>query len=139
MSRNVIYQKKIETLLSHADVRIGAGREWDLEIHNPDTYARILGGGTLGLGEAYMESWRDCLALDQFFTRVLQARLAQRVHTVNDKLFFVKTWLMNRQAGKRSLKVAQQHYDAGNDLYQRMLDKRMIYSYGIEGRYDAPR
>ena len=130
MSRSSIYKDKVGLLLEYADVRIGGDRPWDLQVHNPDTYGRILGKGTIGFGEAYMEGWWDCEALDEFFTRVVRAEIPHRIRTWHDKLFFVKAWLLNQQAGKRSLKVGQQHYDAGNGLYERMLDKRMIYSCG---------
>ncbi len=130
MSRSSIYKEKVESLLEYADVRIGGDRPWDLQVHNPDTYGRILGKGTIGFGEAYMEGWWDCEALDEFFTRVVRAEIPQKIRTWHDKLFFLKAWLLNQQAGKRSLKVGQQHYDAGNDLFERMLDKRMIYTAG---------
>ena len=130
MSRSSIYKEKVDSLLEYADVRIGGDRPWDLQVHNPDTYGRMLGKGTIGFGEAYMEGWWDCEALDEFFTRVIRAEVPHRIRPWRDKLFFLKAWLLNQQAGKRSLKVGKQHYDAGNGLYERMLDKRMIYSCG---------
>ena len=130
MTQAAIYRKKIESLLDFADVRIGGDRPWDLQVHNPDTYGRTLGEGTIGFGEAYMDGWWDCEALDEFFTRVLRAEIPRRIRTLRDKLFFLRAWLFNRQAGNQSLKVGQQHYDAGNDLYEQMLDRRMIYSCG---------
>ena len=36
--------------------------------------------------------------------------------------------MVNRQKGRRAFEVGEQHYDVGNDLYERMLDKRMIYT-----------
>ena len=73
MTQAAIYRKKIESLLDFADVRIDGDRPWDLQVHNPDTYGRTLGEGTIGFGEAYMDGWWDCEALDEFFTRVLKA------------------------------------------------------------------
>lgn len=130
MHRAERYKNEIENLLEYADVRIDGGNPWDLQIHNPETYGRTLGNGTIGFGEAYMDGWWDCEALDVFFTRVLQAEIPQKIRTWRDKLFFLKAWVLNRQAGTRSFKVGQQHYDVGNDLYRRMLDKRMIYTCG---------
>jgi cyclopropane-fatty-acyl-phospholipid synthase len=137
MSRSSIYKEKVAALLKCADIRIGGDRPWDLQVHNPDTYGRILGEGTIGFGEAYMEGWWDCEALDEFFTRVQRAEVRHRVQTWHDKIFFLKAWLLNRQTGKRSFKVGQQHYDAGNDLYERMLDKRMIYTCGYWRNVDS--
>lgn len=124
------YKERIGRLLDKADVQIDGDRRWDIRIHNPDTLPRTLGDGTIGLGEAYMDGWWDCEALDEFFTRVLRADLAREVSTLRDKLFFLKAQLFNEQRGKRGLAVGKHHYDIGNDLYRRMLDERMIYSCG---------
>ena len=137
MSQTSLYKKKIESLLAYADVTLNGDRPWDLQIHNPDTYGRALGSGTIGFGEAYMDGWWDCEAMDEFFTRVLQAEIPQKIRTLRDKLFFLKAWLVNRQSGKRSFRVGLQHYDAGNDLFERMLDKRMIYSCGYWRNADS--
>jgi len=39
-----------------------------------------------------------------------------------------KAAIMNQQSKARARRNAQAHYNIGNDLYERMLDKRMIYS-----------
>ncbi len=124
------YKKRIADLLHHADVLIDGDRPWDIAVHNDQLYGRILGAGTLGLGEAYMEGWWDCDHLDQFFTQVLNADLQKKVRTWKDKLFFVKAYLLNQQTQKKSFFVGKQHYDLGNDLYAAMLDQRMIYTCG---------
>ena len=126
-----IYTQKVTELLSLADVRINGDRPWDLQVHNDDLFERVLGSGSLGLGEAYMESWWDCQELDEFFSRVIRADLQKQVHTLRDKLFYVYAHFVNRQKGKKAFEVGSQHYDAGNDLYERMLDKRMIYTCGF--------
>jgi cyclopropane-fatty-acyl-phospholipid synthase len=36
----------------------------------------------------------------------------------------------NRQTRARARRVGEHHYDVGNDLYERMLDRRMMYSCG---------
>ena len=115
-----IYTQKVTELLSLADVRINGDRPWDLQVHNDDLFERVLGSGSLGLGEAYMESWWDCQELDEFFSRVIRADLQKQVHTLRDKLFYVYAHFVNRQKGKKAFEVGSQHYDAGNDLYERM-------------------
>ncbi|NND81997.1 MAG: cyclopropane fatty acyl phospholipid synthase [Gammaproteobacteria bacterium] len=123
-------QKMIEGLLAHADIKINGNRPWDMQVHQPALFERVIGQGSLGLGEAYMEGWWDCHAMDELFARILNAELPSHVVTLRDRLFFLVTHLSNRQTGKRSYKVGEQHYDAGNDLYQRMLDQDMNYSCG---------
>jgi len=124
------YTKKIAELLSHAKVEINGNNPWDIQVKNPDLFKRVIGQGSLGLGEAYMEGWWDVEQLDEFFYRVLVARLQSKVTTMRDKLFYVYAHLVNRQTGKKAFEVGEQHYDVGNDLYERMLDKRMMYSCG---------
>jgi len=85
----------------------------------------------LGLGEAYVEGWWDCQAIDQFITRVLLAQLDERIK--NESRFLLqalKARLFNRQSRNRAFEVGIKHYDLGNDLYTAMLDKRMAYTCG---------
>jgi len=124
------YQARIEALLAKADIQVNCDRPWDIQVHNTDLFGRIIGQGSLGLGESYMEGWWDCKQLDEFFYRLLDANLSKQVTTLRDKLFYVYAHLVNRQKGKRAFEVGSTHYDAGNDLYERMLDKRMIYTCG---------
>ncbi len=127
---NDTYTKKIAELLKHAQIEINGSNPWDIQVHNTDLFKRIIGQGSLGLGEAYMDGWWDADQLDEFFYRVLTARLQSKVTTLRDKLFYVYAHLINRQTGKKAFEVGEQHYDVGNDLYERMLDKRMMYSCG---------
>lgn len=124
------YQEKIEGLLRKADIQVNSNRPWDIQVHNPELFGRIIGQGSLGLGESYMEGWWDCDQLDEFFYRLLDAKLANQVTTIRDKMFYVYAHLINRQKGKRAFEVGSTHYDVGNDLYSRMLDKHMIYTCG---------
>ncbi len=123
-----IYRERIQSLLDLAGITINGSRVFDIQVHHPDLFKRILGGGTMALGEAYMDGWWSCQRLDLFFARVLDAELAAAVTTLKDKWFFLKGHLRNRQTHRRARKVAQQHYNIGNDLYRAMLDKRMIYT-----------
>ena len=67
-------------LLAPADVDVNGSRPWDIRIHDPGPQMR-LAQGSLGLGESYMDGWWDCESLDEFFCRVLRARLDEAVAT----------------------------------------------------------
>jgi len=118
-------------LLEKADIKINGDRPWDIQVHNEDLYARVMQQGSLGLGEAYMDGWWDCPALDQFFYKILSADLDKHIK-LNWTLIInaIEAQLMNLQSKVRSRTVGEQHYDLGNDLYEKMLDKNMIYSCG---------
>lgn len=118
----------IERLLERASVRVGGGRVWDIEVHDARMFARVLAQGSLGLGESYMDGWWDCPALDQFFERVFRARLPDAVGSWSDALRVLRARLFNLQKRSRAFRIGHAHYDLGNELYRRMLDRRMIYS-----------
>lgn len=122
---------RVRDVLEAADVRINGSRPWDMQIHHPRTLTRIALQRSLGLGESYMDGWWDCDALDEFFHRLL-TRGANRVsHSPwQSSLQWLGHWLFNRQNLHRSTKVARQHYDLGNDLFEAMLDPTMSYSCG---------
>lgn len=119
---------RVEELLNLADVQINGDRPWDIQVHDERLYARVMTQGSLGLGEAYMDGWWDCAELDRFFCRVLSAELEGRVRPWKDVFNLAKAWLINLQSPARAYRVGQHHYDMGNDIYEAMLDSRMIYS-----------
>ena len=121
----------IRELLSLADVEINGSNPWDIQIHDNRFYDRVLRDASLGLGESYMAGWWDCAAIDQMITRVLKARLDEKVRNETRYIFqAIRAKLTNRQSSSRAFEVGIKHYDLGNDLYQRMLDKRLVYTCG---------
>ena len=131
MSKHSKAHDFIEKLLAHADVKIGGDRAWDIQIHDERLYKRVLSGGTLGLGESYMDGWWDVAQPDLFFEHVLRARLDKRLKgDWKSILFILSQVLINPQTKTRSFQVGEQHYDLGNDLYGAMLDTRQVYTCG---------
>ncbi|MFO7655229.1 MAG: cyclopropane fatty acyl phospholipid synthase [Candidatus Krumholzibacteriia bacterium] len=124
-------RRKVESLLDAAGIEIDGPEPHDIQIHDDRFYARVMRGGALGLGEAYMDGWWDCERLDEFFNRVLRARLDARVRGRRWWLTHLRSRLFNLQKPLRARRAVGRHYDLGNDLFQRMLDRRMIYSCGF--------
>ena len=123
-------QDRCRHLLVQAGVSIDGYRPWDIQVHNNKFYSRIFADGSLGLGEAYMDGWWDCDALDQFFFRVMRVELDTQITSWKDAYAALKTRIFNLQKISRGFRIGQHHYDIGNDLYHHMLDKRMMYSCG---------
>jgi cyclopropane-fatty-acyl-phospholipid synthase len=123
-------QRRFERLVEPADIRIGGDRPWDVQIHDDRLFARILATGTLGLGEAFMDGWWTCEAVDQMIHRAIRGGIGGRFGSPTDIARVIKARAINLQSGKRAWTVGEQHYDLGNDLYEAMLDPRMIYSCG---------
>ncbi len=123
-------KKTIKRLLDLADIKIDGTRPWDIQVHNPKLYKRVLSGGSLALGEAYMDGWWDCKALDQFFFKILRLKIDKEVIGIKSFIIpYLKTKLFNLQKLK-SHHIGEWHYDIGNELYTKMLDKNMQYSCG---------
>jgi cyclopropane-fatty-acyl-phospholipid synthase len=120
--------RRATQLLALADIRVGGGRPWDMRVHHPDTFDRILTRGSLGLGESYVDGWWDCDQVDEFITRILRARLDEQVGRVGWLWASLKARLTNLQSQHRAWQVGEMHYDLGNDLYEAMLDPSMAYS-----------
>jgi cyclopropane-fatty-acyl-phospholipid synthase len=124
-------KRLVQQLLDLAGVRIDGHAPYDIQVHNPDFYPRVIAGGSLDLGESYMDGWWDCEALDQFFERIMAARLDKKVRKSKALLWAaVKARLTGMHGRARAFEVGRRHYDIGNDLFTVMLDKRMNYSCG---------
>lgn len=116
--------------LEKADIRIDGDRPWDIRVRNPKLYERVIREGTLGVGEAYMNSWWDCDRLDIAFYKAIKAGLTRLFSENNfaaNLLKFYQT-LFNLQKTSRSRQVAETHYNLDNDLFAYMLGTSMNYS-----------
>lgn len=129
----------IADLLAQAGIRIDGDAPWDIHVHDPEFYRRVLLRGSLGLGEAYMDGLWDAPRLDEFFDRVLRADLDQKLgglHRVRIAIAALANLLSNRQSHQRAYDVGRQHYDIGNDVFAAMLDPSMTYSCGYWANAD---
>lgn len=121
----------ISQLLTECDVRIDGDAPFDIRVKNEDFYARALVNGSLGLGESYMDGWWDAQDLDGFIYRLLRAQVDERVWNWRKAAAFCISAVFNLQKRARAFQIGERHYDIGNDLYECMLDRRMIYSCGF--------
>ncbi len=118
-------------LLAAADVEIDGSRPWDIKVHNRQLFTRVMAQGSLGLGEAYMDGWWDCDALDQFFDRVVGADLGAKLKITPDLAWLVvKSKLQNRQNSRYVWEVADVHYNLDVDIFEATFDKRLTGSCG---------
>ncbi|UTM60169.1 cyclopropane-fatty-acyl-phospholipid synthase family protein [Photobacterium sp. CCB-ST2H9] len=107
-------------------------------VKDPALYRRLLQGGSIAAGEAYMDGWWDSPDI----TAVVQvlARNLAMLDTLEAKTSWLtrirEHWLhLNRQNDKAgSKKNILAHYDLGNDFYRTFLDPQMLYSCAI---YDS--
>ena len=130
VGRRFSYERAVNELLAGTDIKINGPRPWDIRVHDERFFHRILGQGTLGAGESYMDGWWDCEQLDEMLTRILSHDIDENLRSPRAVLLAITARLINMQSQRRAFRVGKQHYDLGDDLYERMLDPRMIYTCG---------
>jgi cyclopropane-fatty-acyl-phospholipid synthase len=119
-------------LLAAAGITVDGPNPWDVQIHDERVWSRVLRDGTLAAGEAYVEGWWDSRALDQTIHRLQRVKA---VDAMRENWMIVpqllKARLLNLQTVRRAFASGQHHYDIGNDLYEAMLDRRMLYTCAL--------
>lgn len=126
LSKNLIHN-----FLYKAGITIGGTMPYDIQIHDERVYKEVQQKGSLGAGETYMKGWWSSNQLDEFFNRLMRYELDSAFESkVCLALSNLKNSFLNLQTKVRSLKVAKEHYNLGNDLYEKMLGKTMAYTCG---------
>ncbi len=122
-------KKTVKELFEKKGIEINGKNNWDIQVYNEKIYSRILGGGSLALGESYMDGWWDCKRLDLFFEKLTTGRIRENL---NFNLIFlvIKSKLFNMQNKIKSKEVIKKHYDLDNDLYLSFLDPNNQYTCG---------
>jgi cyclopropane-fatty-acyl-phospholipid synthase len=123
-------RRRVEALLNECGVRVNGSDPWDIRVVDDDFYVRVLRRGSLGFGESYMDRSWDVDDLEELVYRLLNANIEERIHPWRHLLTHLDALLFNHQRHAGAFVVGRRHYDIGNDLYQSMLDARMIYSCG---------
>ncbi len=119
----------VKYLLSLGDVKIDGGRPFDIQVHDDRFYKSVLSRRELGIGESYMDGWWDVERLDEFVARLMEANVREKAKISPAMVqSFLGAMLSNPQSYRKSAQNASHHYEIGNDLYKRMLDKSMMYT-----------
>jgi len=127
-------KSRAAALLEHAGVHLDGSAPTDLRVHDERLYARVFAHGSLGFGESYMDGWWDADDLPGMFTRMLRAHVDAELKTLDTLLVHLKARFINLQRGDNAFEIGKVHYDRGNDLFQAMLGKRLVYSCGYWDR-----
>ena len=111
-----------------------AGPVAQVDIHNPEVFARLIREGDLGFSDAYLEHWWSTPDFQAFM---------DWVHADNDDLYDgfpgmglvrlyekLRFWLQSNSK-RQARKNISHHYDLGNDFYGLWLDETMTYSSAL--------
>lgn len=123
----------VQDILSPAGITLDGPQPWDPQIHEERVYDRLFRDGSIAIGESYMDGWWDAEDIPEMVARVMRAGKFGDILRTN---WLPLAWnaargfVFNLQNRTRAFEVGEKHYDIGNDLYERMLDKRLTYSCG---------
>ncbi|MGR5162286.1 class I SAM-dependent methyltransferase [Vibrio owensii] len=111
-----------------------------IEVKHPGFYSRLLQGGSIAAGEAYMDGWwdsPDLTALMKLMALNLRAldKLEEQGSWLTKMLYKFSHW-SNRNSEENSRKNIHAHYDLGNNLYEAFLDTNMLYSSALYNHAD---
>ncbi len=128
----------IKQITQKAAITINGSNPWDIQILDKSFYTKILSGGSLALGETYMQGLWTVDKLDVFFERLFSADTEDKIKpSWSLKWLALKSKIFNRQSRNRSFTVGHKHYDLDNELYKLMLDSNMVYSCGYWDKTDS--
>jgi len=123
-------REMLTRLLQAADIEINGSRPWDFQVRVEEVFRRIARQGSIGAGESYMDGWWESEQLDELFARLLRARLEKRFRYSPSTLLAMARGVLTNYARLRPFQIGEDHYDVGNELFLRMLDRRMTYTCG---------
>ncbi len=129
-------RQRVDSLLAGSGVSINGPNPWDIQVKNPAFYKHVMINGSLGLGEAYIDGWWDCEQIDETINRILRTPLADHQVFLSNFINWVQANVFNLQKSSRAFQVGREHYDIGNELYEEMLGKLMVYTCGYWARAD---
>ena len=123
--------ERITAALRSAGVEVNGPAPHDIRIRNPRFFHRVTSRGSLGFGESYVDGDWECDRIDDLVVRLIRAGV-HRTHGggVRDIGRRAAALLTNSGSTVRAFVIGERHYDIGNDLFERMLGRSMVYSCG---------
>jgi cyclopropane-fatty-acyl-phospholipid synthase len=123
-----IAETMVTQILARADVQVNGKRPHDIRVHDSRAFQRMFNESGFGFAESYMDQWWDCDQLDELISRLLGSDAPVERPSWGMGLRKLASATLNLQSRSRARQVCDIHYDIGNDLFQKMLDSRMVYT-----------
>jgi len=113
----------------------------EVRVHHSAFYRKILAGGSIGAGEAYVKGYWSTDDLPKLI-RIVAMNL-QRINRIEKRFSWIfqpigllrHKFRVNTKKGSKKNIIA--HYDLGNELYKSFLDPTMMYSAAIFPNEDS--
>ncbi len=122
-------QARIESALRSAGVEPDGPAPHDIRVADARFYHRVASHGSLGFGDSYVDGDWECERIDELVYRLICAGV-HRSHGKAHELGRRAAAFLTNPGRTRAFAVGERHYDLGNDLFERMLGPRLIYSCG---------
>ena len=113
----------------------------EIVVHNRAAFGKVLTGGTIASGEAYIDgdwSTPDLTEVTRLFSANMDSmdsmQASQHWYT---RLALKVAHAMNRNTHEGSRRNIAAHYDLGNDFFRLFLDPTMMYSAAVFERPEA--
>ena len=113
----------------------------EILVHNPAAFGKVLTGGTIAAGEAYIDGdWSspDLTAVTRLFSANMDSidamEAGQHWYT---RLALKLAHAINRNTHRGSRRNISAHYDLGNDFFRLFLDSTMMYSAALFERAET--
>lgn len=120
----------LREVLAKADVRLNGDRPWDITTNDIQAFSNSISGGTLGIGEAFVDGLWDCKEIDELIDRLYRARLDTELEKRWVLIGSLLLSYLGSFGSRRKTSNVAEHYNLGNDLFQAMLDPRLVYTCG---------
>ncbi len=72
----------------------------------------------------------DCDQIDELIEHLFRSHVVDKARISFKNIAAYLSTFKSRGAKRRAFDIGKQHYDIGNDLFERMLDKRLAYTCG---------
>ncbi len=125
-----MFEKQARKLLARAGITVNGNKAYDIQIHNKDFYRRVLLDRDIGMAESYIDGYFDCDQLDELIYRILIHIDVRNISRWVRMARGLLAYIINAQSLGRATSEGKAHYEIGDDLFEAMLDKHMIYSCG---------
>lgn len=122
--------RTVQSMLDKAGVVLNGSNPWDIQVKDKKIFLKLLAGGSLALGESYVDGKWEVEQIDELIHRLLKSPVTRSKTFVTHHVTRYWARLFNLQKKSRAFQVGEEHYDLGNDLYEQMLDPQMVYTCG---------
>ena len=103
-------EKTVRRYLDEAGIEVNGAGPGDIKVNDPRFYDRLVSGGSLGLGESYMDGWWEADNLEEFLFNLIVWR---NKNYNSPALLWTRLWfdlkriLLNLQTPLRSKEVRE--------------------------------